>query len=656
MRGVREHFWIAARPMPGRFYVTTPIYYVNDVPHVGHAYTTIAADTIARWHRLNGRSVKFLTGTDEHGQKVLRAAESRGRTPQEHVNLLVEPYKALWAALGIAYDDFIRTTEPRHQRVVGEMLTRLHENGEIYISPYSGWYSTSAERFWKDEELVDGKCPDTGQPVEWITERNYFFRMSAYQERLIRWIEEHPGCIRPENRANEVLGFLRKPLGDLCISRPKARLPWGIPLPFDDEYVTYVWFDALTNYVSALGEERAEWWPADVHLVGKDILTFHTVYWFSMLFAMGLEPPRSVYAHGWWTVRRQKMSKSAGNMVDPHALIGAYGADAVRYFLLREIPFGGDGDFSPEAILTRYNADLANDLGNLAHRSLTMAERWLGGQLPAAGPMSASDRVFLDIGARATATFRASIEQLQFRDALDGLWEFVRAGNKYIDTEAPWALAKKGDTARLAAVLRNALECVRIAASHLWCVCPQKATELLAKLGEHMPSLVVSLDGLPTAARVAAGEPLFPRMEAEPTSSPAVAPPSPKEPPVPDPTPVAQPVAPSEVPALIEYGDFAKLALRTGVIVQADRHPNADRLLVLKVDVGEAEPRTIVAGIAAVYAPDQLVGQPIIVVVNLKPAKLRGVESNGMLLAAGGPTVASLLTTITNVPPGTIVK
>lgn len=648
--------------MSGRFYVTTPIYYVNDVPHVGHAYTTVAADTIARWHRLNGRSVKFLTGTDEHGQKVLRAAEKVGRTPQAHVDLLVEPYKALWRAFGIAYDDFIRTTEPRHQAVVREMLLRLHANGEIYIKPYSGWYSTSAERFWKEEELVDGKCPDTGQAVEWITESNYFFRMGAYQERLIRWIEEHPDCIRPENRANEVLGFLRKPLGDLCISRPRDRLPWGIPLPFDESYVTYVWFDALTNYVSALGDQRADWWPADVHLVGKDILTFHTVYWFSMLFAMGLEPPKSVYAHGWWTVRRQKMSKSAGNMVDPHKLIAAYGADAVRYFLLSEIPFGGDGDFSPDAMLTRYNADLANDLGNLAHRSLTMAERWLGGELPPAGALSDSDRAFLAIGERATATFRGSIEQLQYRDALAGLWEFVRAGNKYIDTEAPWTLAKRGDTTRLAAVLRNTLECVRIAASHLWCVCPMKATELLAKLGEAAPTLGVSFAGLPTGARVIAGEPLFPRLEPEPpkevppTTKISLPPPK-MEPTVAEPT-VSAPVAPeaADAPPLIEYADFAKLALRTGVIVEASRHPNADRLLVLKVDVGEESPRQIVAGIAAVYAPEALVGQRIVVVTNLKPAKLRGVESQGMLLAAGGPTVASLLTTIHDVPTGTIVK
>ncbi len=650
-----------------RFYVTTPIYYVNDVPHIGHAYTTVAADTLARWHRLNGREVRFLTGTDEHGQKVMRAAAKAGRTPQAHVDLLVENFKHLWTRLDCGWDDFIRTTEPRHTTVVRGFLQQLHDQGHIYANDYSGWYSTSAERFWSTEEVtptgvdpaevaagrVPGVCPDTGQAVEWLTERNYFFRMSAFQDRLLAHIEANPGCIRPDMRRNEVLGFLRKPLGDLCISRPKARLSWGIPLPFDEDYVTYVWFDALTNYVSALGDQRDVWWPADLHIVGKDILTFHTVYWFTMLMALDLAPPKCVYAHGWWTVRKAKMSKSAGNMVDPHALIDRYGPDALRYFLLREIPFGGDGDYSPEAFLLRYNAELANDLGNLAHRSLSMAEKWLGGELPAATEPTDDDRAFLAVGKAATDSFRAQIEAYQFKQALEGLWEFVGAGNKYLDTQAPWSLAKKGDTARVGAVLRNALECVRIAASHLACICPQKSAVLLAKFGLAAPDLAVALDVLPAGARVAAGDPLFPRIEAEP---------EPEEPTMSE-TAAPAPVAPVPAPAAdapafepIDFADFAKIQLKVGKILAAERIPKADKLLKLSVDVGEATPRTILAGIAKAHTPESLVGTQVTVVCNLKPRVMRGIESQGMLLAAGGEDVAALVAPGIAIAPGTGVK
>jgi methionyl-tRNA synthetase len=647
------------------FYVTTPIYYVNDVPHLGHAYTTVAADTIARWQRLRGRDVRFLTGTDEHGQKVMRAAEKLGRSPKEHADALHVRFKALWERLDIANDDFIRTTEPRHQKVVRAFLQQLWDKGEIYAADYSGWYSTSAERFWSDEEVaeaagatvadiksgkVKGKCPDSGQPVEWITERNYFFKMSAYQDRLIAHITKNPTCIKPDSRRNEVLGYLRKPLGDLCISRPASRLPWGIPLPFDEQYVTYVWFDALTNYVSALGDERARYWPADVHLVGKDILTFHTVYWFSMLMALELDLPKQVYAHGWWTVEGQKMSKSIGNVVDPHLLVDAYGADAVRYFLLREIPFGTDGDFSHQGFLTRYNADLANDLGNLAHRALSMTEKWLGGKVPARGEETPQDAAFREAGERATATFAAEIEALQFRQALEGLWEFVRAGNKYVDSAEPWALNKRGETERLGTVLHNALECVRIAASHLWAVFPAKATQLLAKLGVAKP-----FDPLVPGAPVAAGDPLFPRLLELPAAVAESLQKMQEKPPVSEPTPPVAPGAPAaESPAPIEYEDFAKVALRVGKVLSAERHPNADKLLVLKVDLGEAQPRTICAGIAAFYAPEAIVGKSVVVVANLKPRKLRGVESNGMILATGEQ--AALLTPIADVPPGTVVK
>ncbi len=638
--------------MSERFYITTPIYYVNDVPHIGHAYTTIAADAIARWHRLNGRDVRFLTGTDEHGQKVMQAAAKLGRSPQEHCDITVRRFVDLWTRLDIQYDDFIRTTESRHKEVVQAFLQQLWDQGEIYSAPYTGWYSTSAERFWTDEEVATAAggtvedlkagrltpvCPDSGAPVELLTELNYFFRMSAYQDRLVRWLEEHPSCVQPDHRRNEVLGFLRKPLGDLCISRPAARLSWGIPLPFAEDYVTYVWFDALTNYVSALGPDRARYWPADAHLVGKDILTFHTVYWFSMLMALGLEPPRQVYAHGWWLMNRAKMSKSVGNVVNPNVLLDDFGPDAVRYFMLREIPFGYDGEYSDAAFLLRFNSDLVNDFSNLVHRVSKWAATPLG---PAAG-FTPGDEALLVVATRATSTFRAELEGLQFRQALEGLWELVRATNKYVDTEAPWALAKANNTARLATVLRVVQEVQRMVASHLWCVCPRACTEVLSRLGLAAPDLRVGLDVLPEGNVARAGDPLFMRREAKAPPEAPPPPPLPKEVPVSD---------------TITYDDFSKVALRVGLVVSAEKHPNADRLLVLKVDVGEPEPRQIVAGIAKHYAPEDLLGKRIVVVTNLAPAMLRGVESRGMLLAAGGADIASLLSPLHDVAPGSIVK
>jgi methionyl-tRNA synthetase len=658
-----------------RFYVTTPIYYVNDVPHLGHAYTTVAADTVARWRRLRGDDVMFLTGTDEHGQKVQRAAEKLGRTPQEHADATHVRFKQLWERLDVAHDHFIRTTDSAHQAFVQAQLQSLHGKGLLYTQDYAGWYSTQAERFWAEDELVDGRCPDTGGAVEWVTEKNWFFKMSQFQDALLAHIAANPDCIQPELRRNEVLGYLKKPLGDLCISRPKARLPWGIPLPFDPEYVTYVWFDALTNYLSALHGGREAYWPADYHLIGKDILTFHTVYWYSMLLAMGYPLPKHVYAHGWWLVEGQKMSKSLGNVVSPHLLVDSYGADAVRYFLLREIPFGGDGDFAHQAFLIRYNADLANDLGNLAHRVLaTMVQRWCGGVVPEPGPATDNDRALAALAERACATFDAQLSTLQFRQALEALWELVRATNKYVDTEEPWALNKRGDTARLGAVLRNVMEVCRIAASHLACVMPRKSAELLAKVGLSAPDLAPTFDRLVTGAPVSAGDPLFPRLQELPpaiaealaTAKAALAAEAAANPPekkgkkndskkteakTPEPAVSTEPAA---APALIEFDDFAKVALRVGLVVSAERHPNAERLLVLKVDVGEAEPRQILAGIAAHYAPEALVGRKIVVVVNLKPRKMRGLESHGMVLAAGES--AALLSPIADVAPGTAIS
>lgn len=675
-----------------RFYVTTPIYYVNDRPHLGHAYTTVAADVIARWHRLNGRAVTFLTGTDEHGQKVMEAAAKRGLSPQEHVDALAPDFQRLWSRLDIAYDDFIRTTEPRHVRVVQTVLQRLHDQGDIYAADYEGWYSTAAEKFWTEKDLVDGKCPDTGQPVEWVKERNWFFRMGKYADQLRAWIADHPDFVRPERRRNEVLGYLKKEVGDLCISRPKSRMSWGIPLPFDPDFVTYVWFDALTNYVSAVGytadEARfAEHWPADVHLVGKDILTTHAVYWSTMLFALGLEPARCLYAHGWWTVEGQKMSKSLGNVVDPHLLVDAYGADPVRYFLLRELPFGLDGDFAHNAFLVRYNADLANDLGNLAHRALSMTEKWLEGRVPALDAPTEGDRALEALCVDVAARFRAELESLQYSKALEALWELVRAGNKYIDTEEPWRLNREGRVERLGGVMRRCLEICRVAAQHLWAFCPSKSEELGRKLAlvRLDASALDRLDGLQTGAAITLGEPLFPRMQelpeaiaaamqaagvvaastgpakaekpkSEKKSAPAAKPVAGEKPVSETAQAPAAPAAENPPMELIGIEDFQKIQLRTGRVVGAERHPSADRLLVLKVDVGEPEPRTICAGIASRYAPEDLVGLNVVVVVNLKPVKLRGIMSQGMLLAAGGGEVKGMATITEPVSPGTIVR
>ena len=648
--------------MSDHFYITTPIYYVNDKPHLGHAYTTIAADVVTRWHKLKGREAYFLTGTDEHGQKVFEAAQKRGISPQQHVDELCEPFKALWSRLDIEHDDFIRTTEKRHTTVVQDVLQRLFDEGDIYTADYEGWYSTSAERFWTEKDLVDGKCPDTGTKVEWIKEKNYFFRMSKYADQLRQYIDDNPDFLRPASRKNEVLGYLKKEVGDLCISRPKARLPWGIPFPMDPEYVTYVWFDALLNYISAIGfhpdgstDEFKKWWPASYHLVGKDILTTHSVYWSTMLFAMGHRPAECLYAHGWWTIEGQKMSKSIGNVVDPHLLIDCYGSDAVRYFLMREILFGADGDFSHLGFMTRYNADLANDLGNLAHRSLSMTSKWLDAKVPPIDTNTEADDALQSVSDIAVRTFEEKIEGMQISTALESLWTLVQAGNKYIDDMEPWKLNREGETARLAGVMRRCLEICRVAAVLLSPVAPNKAQELAQKLG--VPRLDVnevgSLNQLIEGASVNAGEPLFPRMVELPDRIQTALRDS-----LPDKADEAEAKADAkkkkqeanvaeeaeETPNYIQFEDFLKVQLKVGEIVEAEKHPNADRLLALKVEVGEDRPRSIVAGIAAKYDPADLMGKKIVIVANLKPRKLRGVMSEGMLLAASGSELEGLVT------------
>ncbi len=653
------------------FYITTPIYYVNGRPHIGHAYTSIVADSLARFQRARGRGAYLLTGTDEHGQKVLEKAVSRGMGPQEHVDDMVVHWRAMMDRLNISYDHFVRTTDADHVRCVQSVLQSLHDKGLFYSDAYVGWYSPAAERFWTEKDLVEGKCPDTGLPVERVEETNWFFKMGAYQQRLIDHIEAHPEFIQPSSRRNEVLGFLRKELGDLCISRPAERMSWGIPFPFDERYVTYVWFDALLNYVSHAGfdpngstERFAELWPADVQLLGKDILTTHAVYWSTMLMALELPLPRTLFAHGWWmSADGSKMSKSLGNAIDVDLLVDAYGVDALRFFLLREVAFGADGQFSYESFQNRYNADLANDLGNLAHRGVSMSTKWLGGSLPTLGAGTGHEAALRELAAGVPGAYAAAMDELRPHDALEAVFSLVRAGNKYIDDTKPWALNKAGDTEALSTVLRHVLEVSTLAAALLEPVMPTKMAELLGTLGagsDRGAALLRSalagqgvLQQLEAGTALTLGDPLFPRFREFPPAIAALFAVE-AEPPAPSKKKSKKKKGPPEPPAEIPLADFAKVALRAGRVVSAEAHPNATKLLVLGVDVGEAEPRQIVAGIATKYAPAELIGKRVVVVANLAPIELRGVMSQGMLLAAGGKEVVDMVTV--DAKPGEIVR
>ena len=672
--------------MNNTFYITTPIYYVNDVPHIGHAYTTVAADVLARFARLRGQEVFFLTGLDEHGQKVQQAAQKAGIDPQLYCDRLAPQFGNLWKRLNISNDDFVRTTQSRHKSVVQRTLQSLYDKGEIYQSDYTGWYCTADERFWTEKDVVDGLCPDCKRPVERLSEKNYFFRMSAYQDWLRRYIAEHPDFIKPLSRRNEVLGFLKQPLEDLSISRPKSRLSWGIELPFDTHYVTYVWFDALVNYISIPGyltdEKRFHGWgPADFHLIGKDILTTHAVYWSTMLKALGLEPPHTIFAHGWWTVEGEKMSKSRGNVVDPNAMIDQFGADAFRYFLLREVPFGQDGDFSQDAIVARINSDLANGLGNLLSRTLTMIERYCDGTLPKPGLSvdqgqetlirQHTETLFADVGnALAVPEFHHS---LQFCSSLMSLCDH------YIETSTPWALAKQPDgKAKIATVLFHCAQALRHLSFVLYAFMPDTATEMARQLGLSWdfskPARPRWDDDTFLGTRVAKGRPLFPRIERSTdsgkapiaakqnkgdtrvTDQPVPTSPSASTPATATPAPAAQQPstsAPSVPPITID--DFMKIQLKTATVLSAERVPNSEKLIKLQVDLG-TEKRQIVAGIGKKYDPEALLGKRIVIVANLQPRKLMGIESQGMVLAAGDANVEGLITVLEDIAPGVKVK
>lgn len=649
--------------MSQTFYITTPIYYVNDVPHIGHAYTTIAADVLARYHRLLGDDVFFLTGLDEHGQKVQQAAAKAGIDPQTHCDRLAPQFRNLWEKLNISNDAFIRTTDPPHKAVVQRTLQTLFDKKLIYRADYTGWYCTFDERFWTEKDVTDGLCPDCRRPVERLSESNYFFRMGQYQDRLLRHLEAHPEFVKPESRRNEVLGFLKsQPLGDLSISRPKSRLSWGIELPFDSGYVTYVWFDALVNYLSALeylapSRGVKKFWPASIHLVGKDILTTHAVYWSTILMALDLPLPRTIFAHGWWTVNGEKMSKSRGNVVDPYAVVEEFGADAFRYFLLREVPFGQDGDFSRQSLIGRYNSELANGLGNLLSRTLTAIERFAGGHIPPV-PLRLDAPEEHDLTEAGLEMFRladAELRDLAFSRALEAIWKLVRAGDQYLEKNAPWVLAKDpGKREHLHRVLYRAADTLRLLTIAVYPFMPDTAVAMQRQLGLNLDwSRPISAqerdwNRVPPGTKVEKGTPLFPRIESRPPRQEVT-------PVQPDISPSRSPTPAPTTPPLITIEDFQKIQLKVAKVLSAERVPKSEKLIKLQVDLG-TEQRQIVAGIGKKYAPEELLGKLIVIVANLKPAKLMGVESQGMVLAAGDTEVKELITLASDVEPGTKVK
>jgi len=641
------------------FYITTPIYYPSDKLHIGNGYCTVCCDTMARYKRLRGYDVYFLTGTDEHGQKIENIAKAKGVTPKAFVDEIVAGVKELWKVMDITNNDFIRTTDERHEKAVQIIFRKLYEQGDIYKGTYKGWYCTPCEAFWTETQLKDGKCPDCGREVKMAEEEAYFFRANKYQDWLIQYIKDHPDFIQPVSRANEMLqNFLLPGLEDLCVSR--TSFTWGIPVDFDPKHVVYVWVDALSNYITALGAFGADdslyqkYWPADVHLVGKEIVRFHTIIWPIMLHALGLPLPKQVFGHGWWTVNGEKMSKSRGNVIDPIKLVSHYGLDAVKYFLLREIPFGSDGDFSYKGFVSRINSDLANDLGNLASRTVAMIQKYFDGGVPPLSGLESIDENLQSLARGSVKKFAEQMDKMQFSLALAELWKLVSECNRYIDMTAPWALARdEANRPRLGTVLYNLAESLRFVAVALQACFSDTPAKLFRMLGIQDDSLkawdsLSSFGKLPAGSKVETLPALFPRLDAEVE------------------IPVLEAMGGGTKPEEKKVGgplkdeitidDFAKTDLRLAKVLECSAVEKSDKLLKLTLDVGVLGTRTVVSGIAKHYKPEEMVGKTVVLVCNLKPAKLRGVLSEGMILCAGDDANLKIVMPESELPPGSEVR
>lgn len=618
------------------FYATTPIYYVNDRPHIGHAYCTILADVFCKYQKLWGKNTYFLTGTDEHGQKVMESSKKRGVSPKEHVDEYHLHFKEMCNKIDVNNDDFIRTTDERHIKVVKKSLQDLYDKGEIYEKEYEGWYSISAEKFWTKKDLIDGKCPDTGNKVVRLKEKNYFFKMSKYQKDLIKHIEDNPEMISPESRKNEVRSFLNQPLEDLCISRPKSRLSWGIELPFDKDFVTYVWFDALLNYVSALDKDQYDkFWTNSHHFLGKDILITHCVYWTTMLMALKKPLPKKFIVTGWWLKNKEKMSKSLGNVVDPLELVSSYGIDPIRYFLIREMPLGQDCSYDEDIILERNNKELANDFGNLIGRVTLLASKNFKNSVPPLNELTNEDKVIWKASEELVTKVKESIDNFNTKQATESIMAHARLLNKYITDEAPYKILRSNPN-RAATILHVALESLRLCCSLLYPVMPQTISKVLEKIGiKELEPEHLKLGFLKEGMAINGISGIFPKYETKVKEIKDI-----KE----------------ENSDIINFDDFCKVKLKVGKVLEAEKLPKSKKLLKVMVDVGEKKPRQILGGIAEWYEANSLVGKNVVVVCNLKPRKMMGIESQGMMLAASSKKDLCLVDIPQDLAPGSEVS